>query len=314
MHTFKQRPAVYLWLALFGSLPALFCAAEDRVFSGPQIGEKATPFKVLGVTGASGGKELDLLAGKEQKATAIVFVHAIERSIVPLLTVIDQYGHETREKVSTEFVFLSDDRTASEKRLPLVARSLRMQCPMSISLDGPEGPGNYGLNKACLMTIVVTRDRNVTANFALVQPGIADAPAVIRAIATACGDVDPPTPEMLRQHRTKAAPDDPRRSDAPARPGQDRAGQPQPNAEAMPAIPGAAPTDPKLLAMLRSFIRTANDDATVDGIVKEVEEYVKDDAELKKQAIGGWTRVLHLKYGTDHARAAGQRLVDRLKK
>lgn len=199
-------PAAHLFVALLASLPVIALAAEDRVFSGPQVGEKATAFKVAAVTGASSGKELVLLDGKGQKAAVIVFVHAIERSIVPLLTVVDQYGHETREKVATEFVFLSDDRTASEKRLPLVAQSLRMQCPMSISLDGPEGPGNYGLNRACLMTIVVvTKERDVTANFALVQPGIADAPAVIGAIAKACGEVDPPTPEALRERRAKAA-------------------------------------------------------------------------------------------------------------
>jgi len=40
----------------------------------------------------------------------------------------------------------------------------------------------------CLLLVV-----NVIANFALVQPGIADAPRVLEALAKACGDEQPPT-------------------------------------------------------------------------------------------------------------------------
>jgi len=66
--------------------------------------------------------------------------------------------------------------------------------------------------------------------------------------------------------------------------------------------------------MLRSFIQPDNDDAKVDRIAREVEDYVKDNPELTRQAVGGWTRVLYLKYGTEYARNAGQKLVERLKK
>jgi hypothetical protein len=176
--------------------------AEDRVFSGPQVGEKVTPFKVLDVRGPAAGKEREVVAAADGAGPAVlVFVHGIERSIVPLITVVDEYGHQKRDALKTTFVFLSADRVASEKRLPLVGQSLRMQCPMALSLDGAEGPGNYGLNKDCLVTIVVAKENKVTANFALVQPGIADAPAVLKAMADACGDPKPPTAEALREKR-----------------------------------------------------------------------------------------------------------------
>ena len=42
------------------------------------------------------------------------------------------------------------------------------------------------------MTIVLAKDNVVTGNFALVQPGIADAPKVIAALARTCGDAEPP--------------------------------------------------------------------------------------------------------------------------
>ena len=303
--------AARICVALIGVLPALVCRAEEPIFSGPQVGEKATPFKVMGITGPSGGKELELLAGNDRAATVLVFVHGVERSIVPLLTVVDQYGHEKRDAVTTEFVFLTDDRVASEKRLPLVAQSLRMQCPMSMSVDGAEGPGNYGLNKSCLMTIVVMKERNVTANFALVQPGIADAPSVIRAIAAACGDDDPPTPDVLRERRLKATGGKAGRGAGRM---EERAPQAGAKAEANRDLPGAAPTDAKLVTMLRAFIQKSNDDATVDRIVREVEEYVKGNPDLTRQAVGGWTRVLHLNYGTEYAHKAGRDMVERLKK
>ena len=54
--------------------------------------------------------------------------------------------------------------------------------------------------------------------------------------------------------------------------------------------------------------------AAVDQVVADVEAYVKNDPALRKQAVDGWVRVLHLKYGTEYAQKAGQALVERLKK
>ena len=66
--------------------------------------------------------------------------------------------------------------------------------------------------------------------------------------------------------------------------------------------------------MLRAFINRENDEAKVNRLVDEVRRYVKGNADLTRQAIDGWTRVLHLKYGTEYAQKAGQALVDELKK
>ncbi len=58
-----------------------------------------------------------------------------------------------RGRVEDRVCFLSGDRLSSQRRLPLVGQSLRLQAPMSLSPDGTEGPGNYGLNKECLMAV-----------------------------------------------------------------------------------------------------------------------------------------------------------------
>src|SRR5262245_40908428 len=182
--------------------------AADKVFSGPQRGERTTPFNVLELTGPNEGKERDPVTENAGAPSALVFVHAIERSLVPLLRVVDQYGAERTNRLKTEIVFLIADRIEGEQRVKAAARSLQLQSRVGLSLDGAEGPGNYGLNKQCMMTIVAAKENKVTANFALVQPGIADAPNVIEALARACGDISPPTVQQLSERqaaRTRAA-------------------------------------------------------------------------------------------------------------
>jgi hypothetical protein len=75
------------------------------------------------------------------------------------------------------------------------------------------------------------------------------------------------------------------------------------------------PTDPTLEGLLRRFIRPTNDDAAVDAVLAEVRAHIKDKAELKQQAIDGWTRVLHFEtYGTEYARTKGKAFLEELKK
>ena len=221
---------VFCFACLHGATPG---RAADKVYSGPQEGEKTTPFKVTDAAGGTVGREWDVVEHFKGKPVVIVFVHGIERSIVPLLTVIDQYAGERGGEIGCVFVFLSGDKVESGKRLPLVAQSLRLKAPVTLSNDGAEGPGNYGLNKECLVTVLVAKDNVVTANAALVQPGIADAPAVIAAMAKASGDDKPPTAEALRERRAAAngaAPGAGRRPDrrwiAPPRPTGRRPGRP----------------------------------------------------------------------------------------
>jgi hypothetical protein len=280
--------------------------AADPVFSGPQVGEKTTPFKVREITGPNQGKERDPINENAGAPTAFVFISAIERSIVPLLRVVDQYGAERTNLLKTELVFLFGDRVAGEERCKAVASSVKLRSRVGLSLDGAEGPGNYGLNKECMMTILAARENKVTANFALVQPGIADAPKVIAALAKVCGDTNPPTVEQLSERQMA-------RSGGAQRMARDGAAP-----IAMPPredYPGAVPEDPKLNALLRQLIRPTNDDATVDKLSKDIEAHIQGNADLTRQASNGWVRVLHFgdRYGTPYSRKVGQTFLDKLK-
>src|SRR6478735_12177303 len=109
--------------------------AADAVFSGPQNGEKTSPFKVLELTGKGADKERDPVTENAGAATALVFVHGIERSLVPLLRTVDQYGVERKDRIRTEIIFLSGDKIEGAQRIKAAAGSLKLQSRVGMSPD-----------------------------------------------------------------------------------------------------------------------------------------------------------------------------------
>ena len=61
-----------LTLGLFISAPA---RGDEPVFSGPQAGEKLTPFTMTGVFDQSAGNAIDLVSTAAGKPILLVFVH-----------------------------------------------------------------------------------------------------------------------------------------------------------------------------------------------------------------------------------------------
>jgi hypothetical protein len=300
--------ACILYVAQF-TTPSIL--AQDKVFSGPQPGEITTPFNTIELRGENEGMTVDPIKENQGKSTALVFVHGIERSMVPLMRVVDAFGSAHKEKIITNWVFLSDDPIASRQRLPQVGRSIKLQGRMLLSSDGIEGPGNYGLNKDCLLTILTSKENKVTANFALIQPGIADGKAVVAALSKLIGLETPPTIQSLTPNMRMANGRNMRDGDNPR---MQRRGQKRPAGNGGNKLPGAAPTDPKLVGFLRQFIQKSNTNELVDTVLDQVRSYIKNNDDLTKQAMNGWIRVLHVKYGTDYAQAEGASFVDELKK
>jgi len=315
----------------------LLAADKDKVFSGPQPGEKATSFEVRELTARGPGAKRDPLKEAGDRPVALVFLHGVERSMVPLMRVVDRYGAEQKTKMVTEFVFLASDPIVAERNLPRTIGALRMNERASYSLDGIEGPGNYGLNKKCLITIVLTKGGRVAANFALVQPGIADGPAVVAAMAKLAGDKNPPAAEALLarpgQGRPMRRPLDLAKLDIETDAGR-RASiekliaevrylrqqlsnrpnmRPRPNArpnnQPKKPLPGAVPTDARLVGMLRQFIQKTNTDADVDRVLANMKKHAGDNAGLLQQACDGLTRVISVNYGTPYAQQAGREFI-----
>src|SRR5688500_12762209 len=75
------------------AIPAFAVAADDeKVFSGPQVGEKLTSFKVQGVYDDVAGKELDFVAAAEAKPIMLIFVHDLTRPSLGMTRVLSDYG------------------------------------------------------------------------------------------------------------------------------------------------------------------------------------------------------------------------------
>jgi hypothetical protein len=171
--------------------------ADDPIFSGPQPGEKLSPFRVFLATGERQGKEADLIAEFAGAPTLLVFVHELTRPGAALMRPLEAFQQKRAgDGLKTAFVFLTADRSGMEQRLPLVSRSLRMQTPLAISLDGLEGPGNYGLNRKVQMTVLVAKENVVKASFALVQPNETDAPKVLAEVVKLIGGPVPTLAEL----------------------------------------------------------------------------------------------------------------------
>ena len=190
-------------LAVALSLLAAPLAAQDQPaeFSGPQVGEKLTPFATKIVLGNAAGKEIDLVKAAAGKPVLIVFVHERNRPSVGLARLLGLYAATKKEAgLASGVVFLTADATEAEDWMKRARGALPGEVPVGISVDGQEGPGAYGLNRKVQMTVLVGQEDKVTANFALVQPSVqADAPKIAQAIVDVLGGGKGPTIEELQK-------------------------------------------------------------------------------------------------------------------
>jgi len=186
--------------------------AEDKVFSGPQVGEKPAPFTIVGVFDKQAGKKIDLVKQADGKPLVIVFVHKLTRPSIAMARAVMNFAARRANKgLVSGMVFLSDDRTAMETRVKRARRALPKGLLIGISPDGLEGPGAYGLNRKVTLTFVIAKNNKVTANFALVQPSVqSDAlPVVKQIVAISGGGPLPKLSQLLPQRRRNG--DRPRR-------------------------------------------------------------------------------------------------------
>ena len=178
-------------------------AADEAVkeFSGPQAGEKVTPFVVRAIVGERAGDEIDLIKDADGKPLVLFFLHEVTRPSAGLARLVLNYAASRKaDGLHAGLVLLSADATSTEDWAKRAANALPSGVPIGIYKDGAEGPGAYGLNRKVAVTVLVAKQNQVTATFALIQPSIAaDAPRIAKAIAEALGDAAPPTLEDLER-------------------------------------------------------------------------------------------------------------------
>ena len=172
---------------------------DQKVFSGPQPGEKLPPLKARIIIGQNAGKEVDILSAADGKPVFLIFMNAFGELVNETMRVMTLYA-ERQEKGDfvTAVVWVTSDPSELEAKLKRAKPHMPKKTPVGISLAGPEGPGAYGLNRRVQMTVLVAKDNVVTANFALVQPSIqADSVAVLSELVKVIGGQPPTLAEVI---------------------------------------------------------------------------------------------------------------------
>ena len=245
---FRLLSILVLWLASGGPT-----AAQDQLFSGPQVGEKLSSFKVRGVFDDEAGKDIDFVGQADGKPMVLIFVHDVNRQSVSMTRVLSGYAvSRAKDGLATGVIWLDDDATAAENQLKKMRHALPPKAPTGISLEGREGPGSYGLNRNVMLTILVGKEGKVTGNFALVQPSLqVDLPKILQSVVDVVGGEVPKLSEL------------------PGMP--DMRGQPNQN-EA-----------PNLRPLLTPLIRLTASEADVEKAAKAIEEKAAEDAAVRKE-------------------------------
>jgi hypothetical protein len=227
---------------------------KDKVFSGPQAGEKMPSFKVKGYFEPDAGKELDFIKKADGKPIVLVFVHDLNRMSLGMTRFLTTYtASRAKDGLHTGVVWLADDVTEAENTLNRVSQALAKDAPLGISMHGKEGPGSYGLNRTMQLTILVGKEGKVTANFALVQPSLqVDLPKIVDEIIKVAGGKAPTLEELTGMIERK---------DAPKKTGQ----------------------DPKVRTLLAPVIKLDAKPEDVEKAAKAVEEYAAKNEAFRKE-------------------------------
>lgn len=171
METARQEPA-----SAPASKPASAPVAAERIFSGPQAGEATPKFTIQDVTAKRDPKEFDPVAEAAGGKTLYYFFPAdVTRLVARGITNISILADAAKARgLRSYFVALTADPITADQRLRDVWGLTHTPVPASISLEGLEGPGAWGLNRKCIITVVLAENGIVQFNYAAMQPADAD--------------------------------------------------------------------------------------------------------------------------------------------
>ena len=178
---------------------------QERVFSGPQPGEKIKPFKVLSVKDGE-ANELEIVKKTPDESTTLIcFVHKFSNDdrILFGLGLVDFYAARHKE-LTSHYVLLFDDTPKISKMIQAWARgSLFKNSLVSVSVDGADGPGAYGLNRNVAMTVVVAKGDQVVNNLVFNAPNYQDLQKIMAAVAKVNDKPEPKLAEVQNELRVE---------------------------------------------------------------------------------------------------------------
>ncbi|HUP81401.1 MAG TPA: hypothetical protein VM260_22810 [Pirellula sp.] len=180
--------------------------AQEAVFSGPQSKERLLPFQVRSLSEPDAGKQVDYVTDAKGKPLLLLFVHDVNRQSIALVRTLTAYSAKRlHDGLHTGVIMLHDDASEAEKNFQRMKHALHADTPTGISLEGREGPGSYGLNRLVTLTILLSKDDKVVANYALVQPSLqVDLPKIVKSITEVVGGAVPSMEELIGKEGMRA--------------------------------------------------------------------------------------------------------------
>lgn len=252
--SFRNFAMILVIAPLFAILSTDIIAADDEIFSGPQVGEPLPSFQVRAVNTDRAGTKIDPLRDAAGKPMVLVFVHDINRQSISMTRILSAYTKTlTQKDLRTTVVFLQDDASEAERTYERIKHALTADVVTGVSIDGREGPGALGLNRNVTLTVLIAKDEKVVANYALVQPSLqVDLPKISKSIAETVGVEAPSLDSLLT-----------------AEPGMNRA--------------AGANAAPDLRDLMRPVIQKNATEEQVNAAAKKVEEKADADAAVAKE-------------------------------
>ncbi|MBI1310152.1 hypothetical protein GC176_02505 [bacterium] len=239
-------------------------ADDEKVFSGPQPGERVPPLTVRNVF-EEPAVDLDPVANAKNGPLLLIFVHKRERPAFGLTNTLLRYAL-TRKKdgLTSAAVFLTGDLTETAGWMRRIRNYFPSEATVTVSPDGIEGPGSFGLNREVTLTVLIARENRVLANFALIQPSLqADGPKIAKSLVDVLGGGDVPDLAKFSGQRM-----------------QDDTGR---NAGSRnPAGRGNEP-DPHLAGLLRQLIQKDATAEKVASVAKELNAYLDKNKAARKR-------------------------------
>jgi len=166
----KHLIATGLMLAVFAGA----ALAAESVKSGPQVGQKVPgPFEPLNINGESANKKNCLYCQFGNAPVVMVFARDVTPAVTTLIKKLDTCNEENKaSEMGTCVIFCSDDKGLETKLQNLVKETKLKKTVLAI--DNPAGPEEYKIAKDADVTVLVYKERKVTANLTFTKGQMKD--------------------------------------------------------------------------------------------------------------------------------------------
>ncbi len=153
-------------LAMLLFMP-VFCQADTPLSSGLAVGKRPGPYTSVVSVGAERGTSHCYICEAEDRPVIIIFARSLSDPLAKLVQKIDEAVAKNKDREMRAWVtFLHEDQTEFDPKVVAWAKKHAIRnVPLGIYSDA-FGPPTYLLSKEADVTVLLSIDEQVQANFA----------------------------------------------------------------------------------------------------------------------------------------------------